>query len=61
MIDLKNSLKKFQFPDQIRERERDIKTRDMYGVFLWNPKGKTPLGRHLRTGEDCIKMDFQEI
>ena len=57
----KNSLKKMQFPHQIREREKNIKTRDTCGVLLGNLKGKTPLERHWRTWEDNIKMDFQEI
>jgi len=50
-----------QFPHQIREREKNIKTRDTCGVLLGNLKGKTPLERHWRTWEDNIKMDFQEI
>jgi len=35
--------------------------RGVYGILLWKPKGKTPLGRHRRRWEDNIKMDLQEM
>ena len=33
----------------------------MYGVLVWKPEGKRPLGRPRRRWEDNIKMDLQEV
>jgi hypothetical protein len=35
--------------------------RDVYGVLIWRPKGRRPLGRHKHRWEDNIKMDLREI
>jgi len=35
--------------------------RSLYRVFVGNPEGKRPLGRHRRGWQDNIKMDLQEV
>ena len=35
--------------------------RGVYGVLVWTPQGKRPLGRPRRSLEDNIKMDLQEV
>jgi hypothetical protein len=35
--------------------------RSVYGVLVWRPEGKRPLGRPRRRWEDNIKMDLREI
>jgi hypothetical protein len=35
--------------------------RGAYRVLVGKPEGMSPLGRPWHTGEDNIKMDFQEV
>jgi hypothetical protein len=35
--------------------------RGVYGVSVWKPEGKRPLGRPRLRWEDNIKMDLQEV
>jgi hypothetical protein len=35
--------------------------RGVYGVLIWKPEGKKPLGRPRRRLEDDIKRDLQEV
>jgi len=35
--------------------------RSVYGVLVWKPGGKSPLGRSRHRWEDNIKMDHQEM
>jgi len=37
------------------------KKRGVYGVVVWKPEGKRPLGRPRLRWEDNIKMDLQEV
>jgi hypothetical protein len=37
------------------------KTSCVYGVLVWKPEGKRPLGRPRRRWEDNVKMDLQEV
>jgi hypothetical protein len=37
------------------------KMRGSYWVLVWKPKGKSPLGRPRRRGEDNIKIYLQEL
>jgi len=37
------------------------KRRGIYGVLVWKPTGKRPLGRPRHRWEDNIKMDLQEV
>jgi hypothetical protein len=36
-------------------------TRNSYNILVGKPKGKKPLGRPWRKGEDNIRMDLREI
>ncbi|KAJ4432232.1 hypothetical protein ANN_20848 [Periplaneta americana] len=36
-------------------------SRKAYGVLVWRPEGKRPLGRPRRRWEDNIKMDLREV
>jgi hypothetical protein len=36
------------------------KGRDAYGVLVWRPEGRRPLGRPKRMWEDNINMDLRE-
>jgi hypothetical protein len=35
--------------------------RGVYGVLVWRPEGKRPMGRPRRRWEDNIKKDLREI
>ena len=35
--------------------------RCVYRVLVWKPEGKRPLGRLMRSWEENIKMDLQEV
>jgi len=40
---------------------RMVKRRGAYSILVEKPKGKRPLGRLKRGGEDNIEMDLQEV
>jgi len=40
---------------------RMVERRGVYGVLVWKPEGKIPLGRPRRRWKDKIKMDLQEV
>jgi hypothetical protein len=35
--------------------------RSVYGILVWSPEGKRPLGRSRRRWEDNIKMDLRKM